>query len=230
MPGAPAPAVIDLGAHPAPRFFSYREIDALAGATARGLFARGLSPGERVAILSANRGEVIAAFLGIMRAGLVAVPVNWKLPPATVEFILENCRARLVLCDPARLPLCPAGLPRCVFGEHFAAPLEPDPFDAVAPHPADPAMFLYTSGSSGRPKGVVLSHLSHLWVIDMRRPTGSVGGRRVLVAAPLYHMNALAVSQAALAQRDTVILLPSFNAQSYIEAAGTYRATRRQRR
>jgi long-chain acyl-CoA synthetase len=47
----------------------------------------------------------------------------------------------------------------------------------------------------------------------------------VLVAAPLYHMNALAVSQAALAQRDTVILLPGFNPQSYIEAAGTYRAT-----
>ncbi len=85
-------------------------------------------------------------------------------------------------------------------------------------------MFLYTSGSSGRPKGVVLSHSSHLWVIAMRNPRG-LEAQRVLVAAPLYHMNALAVSQAALARHDTVILLPGFAVESYIEAATAYRAT-----
>ena len=85
-------------------------------------------------------------------------------------------------------------------------------------------MFLYTSGSTGTPKGVVLSHQSHIWVVQARLAPG-LDQHRYLIAAPLYHMNALALSKLACAAHATIVLLPQFTARAYIEAIERYRAT-----
>src|SRR6266480_4420949 len=83
-------AVIDLSVPENPRIFSHREIDRLANGVARHLLARGFARGSRIAILSLNRAEYIAAYFGIMRAGYVAVPVNTKLPRATIDYIIDD--------------------------------------------------------------------------------------------------------------------------------------------
>ncbi|MFZ3353401.1 MAG: class I adenylate-forming enzyme family protein [Xanthobacteraceae bacterium] len=217
-------AIVDLGGEQGPRELSFAQIDAMGNGVARALERRGLRRGDRVAILSANRAEYIAAYYGIMRSGFVAVPVNFKFPRETIHFILRDAGAKLVFCDATRAADCPDDIARVIFGAQFDAFLNHGPFDAVVPAENEPAMFLYTSGSTGTPKGVVLSHQSHIWVVETRLAPG-LDRHRYLIAAPLYHMNALALAKLACAAHATIVLLPQFSARSYIEAIGRYRCT-----
>ena len=234
-------AIIDLGHADAPRHFAFRDLDAYANGVARGLVQRGLSRGDRVAILSANRAEYVAALFGIMRAGLVAVPVNFKFPTETIAFILADSGAKFLFCDADRsrthLPLAGRStnsrfsefsgggtLSAVTFGaeQDFVSQ---GPFTPVTPQQREPAMFLYTSGSTGVPKGVVLSHQSHLWVVQTRIGAQDLSHHHYLIAAPLYHMNALSLVQLATAAHATVVLLPQFSARQYIDAIERYRCT-----
>jgi long-chain acyl-CoA synthetase len=221
-------AIVDLGGEEVPCEYTYAELDAMTMGVARALTKRGLQRGDRVAILSANRTEYLAAYFGAMRAGLVAVPVNFRFPCETIHFIIADAGAKLVFCDAKRRADCP-DIPLVVFGsegdEGFDQFLDPGTYKTVVPTQDEPAMFLYTSGSTGTPKGVVLSHQSHIWVVETRLEGQDLSGQRYLIAAPLYHMNALALAKLACAAHATIVLLPQFSARAYLEAIGRYRAT-----
>lgn len=222
-------ALIDLQPKGA-REYSHGEMDQGAMAVARALVGRGCRHGERIAILSANRAEFLIAYFGIMRAGLVAVPVNFKLPVETAHYIIADCGAVMVFVDGERRASCPETVPIVEFGAAgsggFDRFLDPGRFETVRPGSGETAMFLYTSGSSGRPKGVPLSHEGQLWAVRQRLEAAPDRRRhRLLVGAPLYHMNGLGISKFAMAAHASEVLLPQFNATTYIDAIGRYGCT-----
>ncbi len=223
------PALIDCRDWESPRQLSHGDIDRQADACARALVARGLARGDRVAILSLNRADVLIAYFAIMRAGFVAVPANIKFPRETIAFILDDAQVRLAFCDAAGRALLPIGMPVVDFDssgpDGFASFLDPGPFETVCPQPGEAAMVLYTSGSTGRPKGVPLSHDGQLWAVRSRIGAGGHGRHRLLVAAPLFHMNALGVAKFVIASGASMVLLPQFNARCYVEAIGRFKVT-----
>ena len=189
--GANTLAIIGLDDGFNERQYTFAELDALADAVASTLAAQYVR-GERIALLGANSADYVATMLGIMRAGLVAVPVNYKFPRALIADVIADSGARLVFTDSQRVGDAPATLPRVVFNDGQEEPgaqgfqsfiaesnARGQTFEPVVPHEKEAALFLYTSGSTGRPKGVVLSHASHLWVVETRLKAQPLSGERI---------------------------------------------------
>ena len=162
------------------------------GAGLRESFA--LQPGERIALMMRNCPEYIEALYATWWAGLTAVPINAKLHPAEAEYILQDSGARICFVTPdqtANLADLPAGLSVIEAGSTEysrlgSAATQNEPYAAA---PDDIAWLFYTSGTTGRPKGVMLTHrnvlamtLGYFADVDRIAP-----GDAILHAAPLSH-------------------------------------------
>jgi long-chain acyl-CoA synthetase len=223
-------ALVDLCDPGEPREVSYAELDRLCNAVARGLARHGLASGERIALLSQNRYEFVAALLGAMRAGVVPVPVNVKLAGDTIAYIVRDSGARMMFTEPGLTGLCPPEVPRIIFGgagdDAFERFLDFGEFQPIEPAPDTVAIQPYTSGSTGLPKGVLLSHYGQNWSRLVLVCTRATTARDViLVAAPLYHKNALNAIKQGLTAGATLPLMPQFDVEGYIAAIGRYRCT-----
>jgi len=220
-------AIVDLSKPDHPREIIYAELDATCDAIADGLVARGIVRGDRVGILALNRTEYIAALYGTMRAGAIPVPLNIKLPAEGLAFIARDAGLKLLFVDAAHRKVAPPDVPAVDFDADYAQFLMPGPFAVVEPGSGDICLQPYTSGSTGRPKGVLLTHAGQAWQIDAlvkaRRMTPD---DRVLVAAPLYHKNALVWTKVGLAGGSSLVLLARFDQRLYVESIGRYRVTR----
>lgn len=221
------PAIIDLRDPAAPRPVSYRGLDAGCDAVARGLARFGLKAGDRIGILSLNRIEFVFLLLGAMRCGVVPVPINIKLAADTVAYIVKDAGASVIFTESPLRKLCPVDSRVIEFGTDFERFLETTtPYSLFEPAADSVAIQPYTSGSTGLPKGVLLSHFGQNWSRRILAHTRGTTERDViLVAAPLYHKNALNAIKQGLTAGATLPLLPQFNVERYIEAIGRYRCT-----
>jgi acyl-CoA synthetase (AMP-forming)/AMP-acid ligase II len=222
-------AVTELPDDGPPRATSFRDLDEASNAYARGLVRSGLQPGDRVGILSPNHVQFVVALFGAMRAGVVPVPINIKLPADTVSYILVDAAVRLVFAEPELKRLIPDGIDVVFFGrgaDGFEGFLDSGPFQAFEPAPDSVAIQPYTSGSTGLPKGVLLTHYGQNWSRRILAHTRGTTERDViLVAAPLYHKNALNAIKQGLTAGATLRLLRQFSAERYIEAIGRHQCT-----
>ena len=171
----------------------YGRFAAQARAVAGWLRARGVQAGDRVAILLPNCPDYLIAFYGIWTAGAVAVPINAKLHAREVAFVLDNSGTVLTLTTPAMQrdlrPLGVSGQVHDIQGQAFDAARShaPGPVEPVAPD--DLAWLFYTSGTTGRPKGVQITHRM-LMAVSLSYPVDVDGVRpqdAILYAAPMSH-------------------------------------------
>ncbi|MDA8163544.1 MAG: AMP-binding protein [Desulfobacteraceae bacterium] len=182
------------------RVWSYAELGEAAGRVAAGLAARGIGPGDRVALLAETRAEWIAACLGAFRAGAAVMPLDVQLGDDSLAHILADGIPRLLFTtrgqaerigrlgpgQPLDLVLLDAGKEDERSCRRLAAA---SAADLPEVGPGDPAALFYTSGTTGPPKGVPLTHRNIAFQIEKVRETGLLYSRdRVLLPLPLHHV------------------------------------------
>jgi long-chain acyl-CoA synthetase len=201
---------------------TYAELDDATARVARLLRDRGLEPGDRVGIMLPNVPEFAIAYYGVLRAGGVVVPMNILLKQREVAFYLGDCDAKLVfawheVADPARAGATEAGA-ECLpvepeaFGQLLAG-VEPD--GELVPRVAgDTAVILYTSGTTGKPKGAQLTHSNLSINADVSKELFSLGPEDVVLGAlPLFHaFGQTCALNATVAAGASLALIPRFDA------------------
>jgi long-chain acyl-CoA synthetase len=154
------------------------------------------------------------------------VPVNTKLPQETIDYILDDAAIAFCFTDAEKRPMVHAGIPVICFDDSgpqgFATRCPPTVFETLTVGPDEIGQMLYTSGSSGRPKGVPLTHAGQLWALSLRDGPPS---DRHLVAQPLFHMNGLMSSKVAFATNASLVLMPGFEPRRYTRALAEWRVT-----
>jgi long-chain acyl-CoA synthetase len=242
-----------------PHRLTYRQVNAMAAQVASGLRALGLGPGDHIALSCPNLPYFPIAYYGILKLGGVVVPLNVLLKPREIAYHLADSQAEalLVFEGTAELPMAAmarAGCDEVPDCRHLivmtADPKSPSPVEraltlgqvmhtqspvgeAHPTRPDDTAVILYTSGTTGQPKGAELTHSNmtiNAWVSRdmMSLPFDSplAGTTRNLITLPLFHSTGqTAQMNAGIAGGQTLVLLPRFDAATVLAVMAAERIT-----
>ncbi|MFC8827331.1 AMP-binding protein [Streptomyces sp. NPDC057137] len=224
------------------------QLSATVNALATGLALRGLRRGDRIAYLGYNSAALLETLLAAAQLGAVFVPVNFRLAGDEVRGILDSCGAHSLVVEeghrelvesisdrlPARQyilvdtdPVCPAAADPLTQWEPLSALLT---HDRPAPRPVkltddDLAVLMYTSGTTGRPKGVMLTHGNLWWnAVNVESVVPTLPDDITLAAAPLFHIGGLnALTLRTLTRGGSVVLHRVFEPQKCLDDLVSYR-------
>jgi long-chain acyl-CoA synthetase len=195
---------------------------------ARWFLAQGLQAGDRVAVCSLNSIELVQVYLGLFKAGLIAVPINTRLKPDEVRYILGHAQAKMAFCDASLAPtLHQAGavfpvfsrLPDKASAGRFASRLP-------AVKPENFVVIIYTSGTTARPKGVAHTHGSLCQMaLNGSRVSGGASEHVRLCLLPMMHVSGLWVVMTAICEGSPVVLLPRFEPAAALDAIEQFGCT-----
>ena len=189
----------------------------------------GVQPGDRVAWLCGNTHELLEAYYGVLLAGAVLLPLNIRLAPVEQDAVLQDSGATLLLRHPSQ-PGFATRVPTVVLDADYEDMLARQPSDAWSVPEVDerdPAELFYTSGSTGEPKGAVLSHRAlYLHAVHNALTGGWSGADVVLHTIPLYHVNGWGTAHYVTALGGVHVMLPRFDAGEVLRLVEAHGVTR----
>jgi fatty-acyl-CoA synthase len=217
------PAIEFLG-----RRLNYSEFEALVNRVARLLLEHGIERGDAVAILAVNSPEYAAMFFACGRIGAVLVPINLLFTSEEIDFLLEKTRVKALVVEPmfaAKVTRAPAirleldDKFRQAIAKHDSSPVERMVEDS------DPLLIIFTSGTTARPKGVVLTHLNfYAYLLASYADYGVNREWKYLLALPMFHIAGLVLTFACFASGCESIIVPLPKPEPLLEAIARGRA------
>ena len=220
------------------RLFTYGELEERTARVATALFAAGLQKGDRIAWIGKNSDLYFTLFYGAARAGIVMAPIGWRLSPTEWAYVVNDTKAKIVFTGPGfdAVPDQLAGKlehgPRIIGADEARTLIANTARASFAPSGQDDAVLqLYTSGTTGNPKGAVLSNRNlfalrkHSNEADMHY-TKWEDDEAVLVAMPCAHIGGTGLGIMALAAGLPGIILAEFNPDGVLDAVEHHGVTR----
>lgn len=219
------------------RQLNYSDLDQMMDRVAAAVQREGVSPGESVAICAGTSIDYACAFLGSLRAGAAVAPIAPSSTADSIVDMIADCGAKVFFLDKAvadelgsrlsgvnaKLVGLDSGAPGIAF-ETFLAPVGAAP-TAVAITENMPFNIIYSSGTTGTPKGIVQSHGMRFGHVMRAAPMGYGEGTVALLSTPLYSNTTLVSFFPALGWGGAVVLMKRFDAAQYLELAQKHRAT-----
>ncbi|HEX9496186.1 MAG TPA: long-chain fatty acid--CoA ligase [Candidatus Limnocylindria bacterium] len=210
--------------------FTYAELDDRVTRLAGFLHvALRISRGDRVATCSVNCSEFIEVLFATARIGALLVPLNWRLAPRELEYQLKDSGARALFVAPEQQALATSlesDIPtkfRIVFGPQYESALAGNAGIPIAEADqarfADPHLILYTAGTTGRPKGAMLTHANQFWnSVNMTAPVGLTAFDTTITTLPMFHSGGIGLYTVPMIHLGgTVVVIRAFEPESLLD-------------